>query len=44
MKTYICVKCRKTVCVVSNDGTCKPEECPMGKCSEWHIAGKEQTK
>lgn len=41
MKTYICVKCNKSVCVFSNAETARPQICPCGKpAPEWHIAGK----
>ena len=40
MKTYICVKCEKTVCTFSNSETVRPQICPCGKSPEWHIAGK----
>lgn len=44
MKTYICVKCAKTVCTFSNADTTRPQICPCGKSPEWHIAGKPTAK
>ena len=44
MKTYVCVKCDKTVCTFSHNKGSKPKFCPCGKNPEWHIAGKPAEK
>lgn len=44
MKTYVCTKCNKTVCVVTAENTSKPEFCPMGKCPAWGNAVKPEKR